>query len=257
MKKGLPGAFASKDPSLAPRSQHFLFPPPTRILKRKDPGLRIQTTTGPARRVSGAGWERDSGRERGREWWGAVRGRPWHGCPGLSEMRERGRREGSSSEGPRPTSLKGDAPQTTVISRQKRSERMSHPALPLLPASELSISQNFQRRKPPSPTSCPPSPSAEALAHPPMMDSPTHQSSSTPLLKVKAPRNYGAPRRPSLHHPRPPPWSSNHNSPEETLTAASQVFQNQRKKSLPHPHSPHHEAHPHPLAPFGMMPSQG
>lgn len=55
------GAFASKDPSLAPGSQHLLFP--ARLLKRKHPGLHIQTTTGPARRVSGAGWERLQERE--------------------------------------------------------------------------------------------------------------------------------------------------------------------------------------------------
>lgn len=48
------------------------FPSPTRLLKRKDPGLRIQTTTGPERRVSGAGWERDSRKERGREWQGVL-----------------------------------------------------------------------------------------------------------------------------------------------------------------------------------------
>lgn len=44
--------------------------------------------------------------------------------------------------------------------------------------------------------------------------------------------------RPSLYLPQPPsPWSSNQNSPEETLTAASQVLQNQRKRS-PTPRSP-------------------
>lgn len=44
--------------------------------------------------------------------------------------------------------------------------------------------------------------------------------------------------RPGLYLPRPAsPWSSKQNSPEETLTAASQVFQNQRKRS-PSPRSP-------------------
>lgn len=98
-----PGAFASKDPSLAPSSQHLLFPP--RLLKRKDPGLHIQTTTGPARRVSGAGWERLQERETrsGRVFWG----RPWAGCPGLSEMGEGDSGEGSSLEGPTPPPLNG------------------------------------------------------------------------------------------------------------------------------------------------------
>lgn len=34
-EKGLPGAFASKDPSLAPSSQHLLFPPPNPPLEEK------------------------------------------------------------------------------------------------------------------------------------------------------------------------------------------------------------------------------
>lgn len=250
-EKGLPGAFASKDPSLAPSSQHLLFPPPTRPLKRKDPGLRIQTTTGPARRVSGAGWERDSRRERGREWRGSVRGRPWAGCPGLSEIGKGGRGEGSSLEGPRPTSLEGDAPQTTVISRQRRFERMSHPALPLLPASEPSISQNFQRRKPPSPTSCPPSPTAAARALSPwwtvlparVLQLPCGRLNPQEItVLLKSPD-------PAYTTLAPSPWSSNHNSPEETLTAASQVFQNQRKKCFPTPRSPDRGARPHPLVP--------
>lgn len=55
--------------------------------------------------------------------------------------------------------------------------------------------------------------------------------------------------RPGLYLPQPPsPWSSNQNSPEETLTAASQVLQNQRKHS-PTPRSPRREAHPPPLRP--------
>lgn len=64
--------------------------------------------------------------------------------------------------------------------------------------------------------------------------------------------------RPGLYLPQPPsPWSSNQNSPEETLTAASQVLQNQRKRS-PTPRSPRREAHPPPLRPqSGRPPSQG
>lgn len=65
--------------------------------------------------------------------------------------------------------------------------------------------------------------------------------------------------RPGLYLPRPAsPWSSKQNSPEETLTAASQVFQNQRKRS-PSPRSPpHREARPRPLARgLTRLPSQG
>lgn len=78
MRKGLPGAFDSKDPPQhqAPNTSSSLPPPhPTLEEKRSRAAVStttgIQTTTGPVRRVSGAGCERDSGRERGREWQGS------------------------------------------------------------------------------------------------------------------------------------------------------------------------------------------
>lgn len=97
-----PGAFASKDPSLAPSSQHLLFPPC--LLKRKDPGLHIQTTTGPARRVSGAGWERLQEREtRSGRVFGAD-----HGLAAQASLRWGGDSgEGSSLEGPTPPPSNG------------------------------------------------------------------------------------------------------------------------------------------------------
>lgn len=154
-------------------------------------------------------------------------------------------------EGPRPTSLEGDAPQTTVISRQRRFERMSHPALPLLPASEPSISPDFQRRKPPSPTSCPPSPTAAARALSPWWTVLPARVLQLPCGKLNPQEITVLLKSPDPAYTTlaPSPWSSNHNSPEETLTAASQVFQNQRKKCFPTPRSPDRGARPHPLVP--------
>lgn len=83
MRKALPGASDRTPPQhQAPNtSSPLCYPPPRR---GKIQGRRIQTTTKPARRVSGAGWERDSRRETGREW-GDGRWGPglWAGGPGL------------------------------------------------------------------------------------------------------------------------------------------------------------------------------
>lgn len=70
--------------------------------------------------------------------------------------------EGSSSEGPCPTSFGRDAPQTTVISRQKGSLKAIPPAPPAAASLKWVISQNFQGRKWSSLTSHPRSPSAAA-----------------------------------------------------------------------------------------------
>ena len=117
MRKGLLGAFASKDPAPAPSSQSLLCPPASShpSLEEKRSQAACPTTTGPARRVSGAG-RRDSRKERERVV-GCSEGQG-SGLVAQASMRwGRDKGEGSSSEGPRPASLKGDAPLTTVISR--------------------------------------------------------------------------------------------------------------------------------------------
>lgn len=86
MRKGLPGALGSKDPSSAPSSQ---TPP----LVPAQPGEEIQCRgSKPARRVASAGLTREQGRS------GAQ----------ASEMGKVGSKgEGSSSEGPRPPPWQG------------------------------------------------------------------------------------------------------------------------------------------------------
>lgn len=98
MRKGLPGALGSKDPNSAPSSQ-YLFPSPAR------PREEIQCCSSkPARRVASAGLTQESK--------GGMVPRPLRWA----------RREGKGREqlrGTPPTSLAGDPPQTTLISRQK------------------------------------------------------------------------------------------------------------------------------------------